>query len=115
MILCIDDEATGLLVRKMVLQSEGYEVLTALSGPEGLKLFAANPIVEAVVLDYSMPGMNGDQVAAELKRLNPEIKILLLTAYVDLPEGALKWVDKRSLKGVSPIAFLADLKQLLSC
>ncbi len=115
MILCIDDEATGLLVRKMVLESKGYEVFTALSGPEGLELFAANPIVEAVVLDYSMPGMNGDQVAAELKRLNPKIKILLLTAYVDLPEEALKWVDKRSMKGVPPIAFLADLKQLLSC
>jgi CheY-like chemotaxis protein len=114
MILCIDDEATGLMVRKMMLQSQGYEVLTALSGPEGLKLFAANP-VEAVVLDYSMPGMNGDQVAAELKRLNPKIRILLLTAYVDLPEEALKWIDKRSVKGVSPTSFLADLQQLLSC
>ena len=114
MILCIDDEATGLIVRKMVLESNGYKVLTALSGPEGLKLFVANSI-DAVVLDYSMPDMDGGQVAAELKRLNPKIKILLLTAYVDLPEGALKWVDKRSVKGVSPTVFLADLKQLLSC
>jgi CheY-like chemotaxis protein len=114
MILCIDDEAIGLVVRKMVLQSQGYEVLTALSGPEALKLFVANP-VEEVVLDYSMPGMDGGEVAAELKRLNPKIKILLLTAYVDLPEAALKWVDRRSVKGVSPTSFLADLEQLLSC
>jgi CheY-like chemotaxis protein len=114
MILCIDDEATGLMVRKMVLESEGYEVLTALSGPEGLKLFEANPI-DAVVLDYAMPGMNGGQVAAELKRLNPEVKILLLTAYVDLPEDAMKWIDKRCMKGVSPTAFLAELQQLLVC
>jgi len=114
MILCIDDEATGLMVRKILLESQGYEVLTASSGPEGLELFVAHPI-EAVVLDYSMPGMNGGQVAAELKRLNPNIKILLLTAYVDLPEEALKWVDKRSVKGVSPTSFLADLQELLSC
>jgi CheY-like chemotaxis protein len=114
MILCIDDEATGLMVRKMLLQSQGYEVLTALSGPEGLELFAANP-VEAVVLDYAMPGMDGGQVAAELKRLNPNIKILLLTAYVDLPAEALRWVDKRSIKGSGPTSFLADLKQLLAC
>lgn len=113
MILCIDDEATGLLVRKMVLESHGYEVLTALSGPEGLKLFKDNPVVEAVVLDYAMPDMNGDQVAAELKRLNPDIKILLLTAYVDLPEEALKCVDQRCIKGTSPAAFLADLRRLL--
>jgi CheY-like chemotaxis protein len=114
LILCIDDEELGLKVRKMMLQSQGYEVLTASSGPEGIELFATNPI-EAVVLDYSMPGMNGDQVAAELKRLKPKVKILLLTAYVDLPEEALKWVDKRAVKGISPTSFLADLEQLLSC
>jgi CheY-like chemotaxis protein len=113
MILCIDDEATGLVVRKMLLQREGYEVLTALSGGVGLELFKANP-VEAVVLDYAMPEMDGGQVAEELKRLNPSIKILLLSAYVDLPEAALKWVDKRAVKGVSPTLFLAELKQLLS-
>jgi CheY-like chemotaxis protein len=113
MILCVDDEATGLMVRKMVLQSQGYEVLTALSGPEGLTLFVANP-VEAVVLDYAMPGMDGGQVAAEMKRLKPAVKILLLSAYVDLPAEALQWVDKRAVKGLSPAAFLNDLKQLLS-
>lgn len=112
-ILCIDDEVSGLKIRKMLLQTEGYEVLTAVSGPEGLELFDANP-VNAVVVDYSMPGMNGDEVAAEMKRRNPSIKILLLSAYVDLPEAALRWVDKRSVKGVSPTAFLADLHELLA-
>ena len=114
MIMCIDDDVMGLSVRKMMLQSQGYEVLTASSGPAGLDLFAVNP-VEMVVLDYSMPGMNGGQVAAELKRLNPKVKILLLTAYVDLPEDALKWVDKRCVKGVSPTSFLAELQQLFAC
>jgi CheY-like chemotaxis protein len=114
MILCIDDEPTGLMVRKILLQRQGYEVLTALSGPEGLELFADNP-VDAVVVDYSMPGMNGDQVAAEMKRLKPSVKILLYSAYVDLPEDAMKWVDRRAVKGVSPTSFLAELQQLLSC
>jgi CheY-like chemotaxis protein len=114
MILCIDDEPTGLMVRKILLQRQGYEVLTALSGPEGLELFVDNP-VDAVVMDYAMPGMNGDQVAAEMKRLKPSVKILLYSAYVDLPEDALKWVDRRAVKGVSPTSFLAELQQLLSC
>lgn len=113
MILCIDDEPLGLEVRKMLLEHQGYQVLTALSGVEGLQLFAANP-VQAVVLDYSMPGMNGDQVAAEMKRLKPAVKILLLSAYVDLPEEALKCVDKRTVKGNAAVAFLEDLQQLLS-
>jgi len=113
MILCIDDEASGLKIRKMLLQTEGYEVLTALSGPEGLELFNANP-VQAVIVDYSMPGMNGGEVAAEIKRRNPAVKILMLSAYVDLPEAALKFVDKRSVKGVSPTSLLTDLRELLS-
>jgi CheY-like chemotaxis protein len=96
----------------MLLQLHGHEVLTALSGPEGLDLFVANPI-EAVVLDYTMPGMNGDLVAAEMKRLKPEVKILLLSAYVDIPADALKWVDRRAVKGVSPTAFITELEQLL--
>lgn len=113
MILCVDDEQRGLMVRKMLLELQGHEVLTALSGHEGLDLFVANPI-EAVVLDYSMPGMNGDQVAAEMKRLKPEVKILLLSAFVDLPADALRYVDKRAVKGVSPTAFITELEQLLA-
>jgi len=113
MILCIDDEPVGLQVRKMLLQRQGYEVLTAPNGAEGLKLFASNP-VKAVILDYSMPGMNGDQVAAEMKRQNPEVRILLLSAYVDLPEDALRFIDKRSVKGVSATSFLDDLQKLLA-
>jgi len=57
MILCIDDEATGLMVRKILLESQGYEVLTASSGPKVWN--CSCPSDEAVVLDYSMPGMNG--------------------------------------------------------
>ena len=114
MILCIDDELAGLEIRKLLLQSQGYNVLTAPGGREGLELFMANP-VEAVVLDYAMPGMDGGQVAAEMKRLNPVIKILMLSAYVDLPEAALKWVDQRVVKGESPTSLLKGLQQLLSC
>lgn len=111
--MCIDDDPKGLQVRQAVLQSQGYEVLTATGGREGLKLFAANP-VSAVILDYAMPEMNGGEVAAELKRLRPEVRILMLSAYVDLPEEALRWVDGRAVKGTSPMCFLTTLKQLLS-
>ncbi len=112
-LLCVDDEPLGLEVRKVMLQRQGYEVLTATSGREALRLFSANP-VSAVILDYSMPEMNGCQVAAELKRLNPKVKILLLSAYLDLPEEVSKYVDARAVKATSPTAFLSALHQLLS-
>jgi CheY-like chemotaxis protein len=113
-ILCIDDEPKGLLVRKMLLESHGYEVITAATGREGLALFASHA-VRAVVLDYAMPEMNGDEVAAALKRLDPAVKIVLYSAYVDLPEEALRWVDAYAIKGDHPKTLIAAVQQLLSC
>jgi CheY-like chemotaxis protein len=57
-ILCIDDDRTGLLIRKMMLEAEGYQVVTASSGQEGLAALKTAP-VNAIILDYQMPSMNG--------------------------------------------------------
>jgi CheY-like chemotaxis protein len=113
-ILCIDDEPKGLAVRKLLLESQGYEVLTATSGREGLALFAHHRF-PAVVLDYAMPEMNGAQVAAAIKRLDPAVKILLFSAYVDLPKEELCWVDAYAVKGDDPRAFFAAVQQLFAC
>jgi DNA-binding NarL/FixJ family response regulator len=67
------------------------------------------------VLDYAMPEMNGDVVAAALKRLDPAVKILLYSAYVDLPQEVLRWVDAYCTKGDHPRAFFAAVQQLLAC
>lgn len=98
----------------MVLENAGYKVLTAGSGREALEHFSAHSI-SAVVLDYAMPEMDGGQVAAELRRLKPDVKILLLSAYVDFPQETLNLIDARVVKGTSPTSFLVTLKHLLSC
>ena len=54
LVLCIGDQEDGLRIRKLFLETMGYEVLTAASGRAGLDLMAAHPI-DAVVLDYRMP------------------------------------------------------------
>ena len=69
-ILCIDDEEPGLRVRRILLESAGHRVLTALSGLEGIKIFESEN-VDAVILDYWMAGMNGVVTARELKSLKP--------------------------------------------
>lgn len=112
MVLCVDDEPVGLRVRKLLLEHAGFQVLTALSGREGLELFSQHTIC-AVVLDFAMPEMNGGQVAAEMKRRNPSVPILMLSAYVDLPEEALNHVDARALKGESPLVLLSELNRLI--
>src|SRR6202023_1743394 len=90
-ILCIDDHRNGLIGRKMLLEENGYEVLEATGGDEGLKLFRSHS-VDAVGLDYQMPGMNGDGVAVKMKRVKAHVPIMLLSASGRLPQSKLKSV-----------------------
>src|SRR5579859_2002542 len=113
-ILCVDDETTGLSVRKMILESQGYRVVTAENGPDGLAIFSAEPI-DLVVLDYKMPDMNGDVVAEKMKHLKPSIPILMLSAYVDLPGETLALVDRSLTKGEGgPLMMLKAIAELLT-
>lgn len=111
-ILCIDDHWNGLIGRKMLLEQSGYEVLEATDGDDGLKLFRSRP-VDAVVLDYQMPGMNGDVVAAKMKRINANIPIMLLSAYGPLPKNKLASVDSFVSKSQPPNDLLSSLQNLL--
>jgi CheY-like chemotaxis protein len=111
-ILCVDDEAMGLSVRKMLLESRGYRVLTAGSGPDALVLFSSED-VDLVLLDYLMPGMNGDVVARKMKDLRPDLPIIMFSAYVDLPSETLALVDKSVTKGESPTVLLEAIAELL--
>jgi len=112
LILCIDDEALGLQIRKAVLEREGYRVLTAQDGSSGLNLFAGQPI-EGVVLDYFMPGMDGGQVAVAMRQQRPEVPILLLSAYVNLPQEVVTMVDFTLLKGEGPSELLSKVRRML--
>jgi CheY-like chemotaxis protein len=112
-ILCVDDEATGLSIRKMTLESQGYRVITAENGADGLAIFSAEP-VDLVVLDYKMPGMNGDVVAQRMKQLKPSIPILMLSAYLDLPSETLALVDRYLTKGEGPLMMLQAVAELLT-
>jgi CheY-like chemotaxis protein len=111
-ILCIDDEDLGLEIRKMVLEREGFTVLTAKDGKSGLSVFDTEA-VDAVVLDYAMPGMDGGQVAAILRARRPNIPILMLSAYVALPENVMRVVSVSATKGDGAFALVDKLKGLL--
>ena len=92
LVLCVDDEEVGLQVRKILLERAGYRVLTGPEGYSGLELFMNQP-VDVVILDYSMPGMHGGEVALKMRQTKPEVPILLLSAYVGLPEEVSSLVD----------------------
>jgi|SRR5277367_2612204 len=112
LVLCVDDEVVGLKIRKILLERAGYRVLTAPDGPLGLEIFVAEP-VEVVVLDYSMPGMHGGEVAIRMRQAKPEIPILLLSAYIGLPNDVLSQVDMYMTKGEGAPLLLEKLSSLL--
>src|SRR5580658_3022099 len=87
-ILCIHRDSDQL----SLLQENGYELLTATTGHEGLRLFASQP-VDAIVLDYHLGLLDGAFVANEIKRFRPTIPIVMLADYLELPDGALNSVD----------------------
>lgn len=111
-ILCVDDEAPGLLLRRLLLESNGYSVDTATSGMEGLRKCAAEPF-DALVLDFSMPGMDGGQVAAEIRTAGLRVPIIFLSAMPSLPEEVLRLADAFVPKGQSPVALLDVLSRLV--
>lgn len=111
-LLCIDDEEIGLKVRKTVLERAGYEVLTAQTSQSGIELFKTLNF-DGVVLDFLMPDANGGQIAATLRSIRPEVPILLLSAYVNLPEDVLRLVNAQVLKGAGPQELLHQVEKMI--
>jgi CheY-like chemotaxis protein len=79
-ILLVDDEPAILITLQKILSLEGYEVQSAQSGREGLKLNEQTAF-DLAILDRKMPEMNGEELAAELKRLNPSMPLILITGF----------------------------------
>ena len=81
-ILVIDDEKAVLNMVEQMLSMEGLKVLTAASGADGLAIYREMCAeVRLVVLDYSMPGMNGKETLRELRRITPDIPIVLCSGF----------------------------------
>jgi CheY-like chemotaxis protein len=76
-----------------------------------LEIFANEP-VEVVVLDYSMPGMHGGEVALKMRQTKPHVPILLLSAYMGLPADVTSLVDLYMTKGEGPPILLKKLGSL---
>jgi CheY-like chemotaxis protein len=91
-VLCVDDDRAILALIKTTLEHEGYKVLTATDGPAALDMFRRESI-DAVVLDYQMPGMNGVEVATAMRHLKPRVPKLLFTGCEELPAGAASAVE----------------------
>ncbi len=112
LILCIDDADIALRVRKLLLVSEGYDVLPAHSAEDGLELFKQNP-VDLVIADHFLSAKTGTEIAREMKGLKPEVPILIISAAAEKPPG-LEFADGFLAKGEPPNILLDTIAHLLA-
>ena len=82
-LLLVDDEPDVIAALRQLMQRDGYQVLTASSGPEGLALMAGNA-VDVVLSDQCMPGMSGVEFLRRASMLHPESMRILLSRQTDL-------------------------------
>jgi len=111
-ILCVDDNESILKLTQLALELEGYTVLTASNGPAALEQFGAQH-VDAVVLDYEMPGMNGTEVAHEMLGLDPQVPKVLFTGCPDIPAEATAEFDAICSKPTGLRELKGKLRMLL--
>lgn len=111
-ILCIDDDRPTLELRRRVLEGSGYEVLTAPSGQDGLNIVSGGTKIDLVILDYLMPGMNGDEVAENIKSDHPALPVIAMSA-VRIPPHMMKTVDAYVQKGQEVEVLLTTITKTL--
>jgi CheY-like chemotaxis protein len=100
-VLCIDDLSQALELRKNALESCGYSVKIASSGHTAMKLLEEAPVA-AVLLEYKQEGMDAEAIAWHIKQRFPDLPIILLSAYSEMPERILWLVDEYVMKSEFP-------------
>jgi DNA-binding NtrC family response regulator len=89
-ILCIDDNRNILQIHQALLERKGYRVVTALDGATGIDL-SRRQSIDVVVLDFNMPGMDGNQVAQVMRREQPTLPVVIWSGYPDAIPESLRW------------------------
>jgi CheY-like chemotaxis protein len=90
-LLCIDDSQAILEYERSLFEKSGYIVVTATTAQQGLR-FATMFRFDAVLLDYRMLGMNGHQLAFEMRHIRPETPVVMFSGS-EIPEETRKLVD----------------------
>ncbi|MHB8303784.1 MAG: response regulator [Acidobacteriaceae bacterium] len=86
-ILCVDDEEIPQMLRKLILQTQGYEVVPASSGKEALELLATRHF-DLVLTDQMMPGITGTELTKHVKSNTPRMPVILISGVNEVPVDA---------------------------
>jgi len=102
----VDDDADQRMLLRAVLGHFGFHVMAAKSALDALEIARWLPF-DVALLDYELPDMTGTQLAHEIRAVEPNAAVILLSGYPHLPAGELIYVDAHIVKG-SPISELVD-------
>jgi CheY-like chemotaxis protein len=81
-VLLVDDNRDGLLVRKAILEEQGFVITTAVNGEEALEVFAKGKF-DLMVTDFKMPKLNGIELIRRVRPLDPALAIVLISGFVE--------------------------------
>jgi len=87
-VLVVDDDALINMNAVDMLEQLGHTAIDAYSGAEALKILASAQVIDLLITDYAMPGMNGVELAEQARQLRPGLPVVLATGYSELPSGA---------------------------
>ena len=99
--MIVDDEDFVTLLAQRVLTDEGYRVVTARDGFQALDIYKKiQDQIELVILDFTMPIMDGAEVFSELRMINPQVPVVLSSGFTE--QDKLKWMLAKGLRGFIP-------------
>jgi CheY-like chemotaxis protein len=110
-ILCVDDENTPRMLRKLILQKQGYEVIDVGSGKEALELLAQRQF-DLVLTDQLMPGMAGTELTRKIKSATPNMPVVIISGVNELPPDA-SYADRFISKIEGPLALFQGIAEVL--
>ncbi|HEY6339398.1 MAG TPA: response regulator [Candidatus Sulfotelmatobacter sp.] len=91
-VLCVENQVESLDALKYMLETAGYDVVSATTGDQGPAMLARNPI-QGVLLEYDLPDANVAAVRAKMKRIKPEIPVLLFSGVGSQTPFLLRFLD----------------------
>ena len=111
-ILCVDDNEQALSIRKVMLETRGYRVLTSTTGRSALELFEAGG-VDLILTDLVMPDMDGIELVERIKTVSPQTPAVLFSGKIKVYERDTR-ADVFLPKGMyAPVELLERLRLLL--
>jgi CheY-like chemotaxis protein len=111
-ILCVDDEDIPRTLRVMVLATQGYTVLPAVSAAQALELLDQHH-VDLVLTDQMMPGMVGTELAKMLRAGRPQLPIIIVSGVNEIPDDAI-FADRFVSKVEGPEALFRNIAEVLA-